>query len=780
MQDRLRPEASGATLVDPRVPPPRPNTIKQRVARMFSRKREPAFNPGNMEILETIGEGSFATVVHARDRQTKIEYAIKMVNMTDFKSPEALAQLEQESTIMNMVAGSPFIVRLFHTWDVQETRCFALEHVSGGDLFDLLKKERRFESARAAKYVLQLGQAISFIHARGIIFRDLKLENILHDNTTDCIRLIDFGLAKIVPKGQRTSTICGTVQYMAPEVLRHEAYDFRVDWWALGVIAFVFFAGRYPFNKGHGQINNDRSEEDRMVMYNRIVDGIVEFPDDIPAVAADVIRELLQPDPNVRLQSYESLDSQEWFIREGISAIAAQSKSLLLARNSPSPPVLNGSRASRESTSSNVDMELKCENFAQNFIQNYLPGDEAHTGTHTSQSNHSDIVANITPALETVAEDGEASSKANDQSSHNRKDSYDSFFRLLERFQSDRLDNQRSAGPRAYAAILSMRVGLAPLPALPLDEPMEAVAVVGTIGRISPIVELPASELTGSVKAEAETQPGALSHARRQSNKDSSYESLKIDILSELDDVLRDPTAPNTNNSSSIAQHQDSTSATVATPSQQPAESKHIAAYIPAKGVAAIHVEASQSSPTSSHPGIINAKPTIETSRQSPAPLAVTGLSTPLRDARVSSFSRNTPLHTSTISNDTTAEPSRVVAEMQLEAFELEMRNRAHSLRTANFLKRTSYISATANTSTAPLPNAVKPYSAHGSGHFSHHVRMGSDGAGRGTSPEVSSHASSRSSSRKRNSSLVPRVPSDNLSRSPHPETARVIHKTVV
>jgi hypothetical protein len=57
-----------------------------------------------------------------------------------------------------MVAGSPFIVRLFHTWDVQETRCFALEHVSGGDLFDLLKKERRFESARAAKYVLQLGQ----------------------------------------------------------------------------------------------------------------------------------------------------------------------------------------------------------------------------------------------------------------------------------------------------------------------------------------------------------------------------------------------------------------------------------------------------------------------------------------------------------------------------------------------------------------------------------------------------------------------------------------------
>jgi serine/threonine protein kinase len=75
-------------------------------------------------------------------------------------------------------------------------------------------------------------------------------------------------------------------------VLRHEAYDFRVDWWALGVIAFVFFAGRYPFNKGHGQINNDRSEEDRMVMYNRIVDGIVEFPDDIPAVAADVIREV--------------------------------------------------------------------------------------------------------------------------------------------------------------------------------------------------------------------------------------------------------------------------------------------------------------------------------------------------------------------------------------------------------------------------------------------------------------------------------------------------------
>ena len=75
-------------------------------------------------------------------------------------------------------------------------------------------------------------------------------------------------------------------------MLQHEEYDARVDWWALGVITYVFFAGRYPFGKGHGQINNDRSENDRLIMYNRIVDGLIEFPEDMPAVAVDVVREV--------------------------------------------------------------------------------------------------------------------------------------------------------------------------------------------------------------------------------------------------------------------------------------------------------------------------------------------------------------------------------------------------------------------------------------------------------------------------------------------------------
>lgn len=71
-----------------------------------------------------------------------------------------------------------------------------------------------------------------------------------------------------------------------------ERYDYRIDYWSLGVIAFVFFAGRYPFNKGHGQIHNDRSEGDRMVMYKRIIDGLIEYPPEIPAEAVDVIRQV--------------------------------------------------------------------------------------------------------------------------------------------------------------------------------------------------------------------------------------------------------------------------------------------------------------------------------------------------------------------------------------------------------------------------------------------------------------------------------------------------------
>ncbi len=79
---------------------------------------------------------------------------------------------------------------------------------------------------------------------------------------------------------------------VAPEIILNQAYDARVDWWSLGVIAYVFMCGKYPFNKGHGVIQNDRSEQDRMIMYNRILDGHIEFSDDIPAVAADVVSEV--------------------------------------------------------------------------------------------------------------------------------------------------------------------------------------------------------------------------------------------------------------------------------------------------------------------------------------------------------------------------------------------------------------------------------------------------------------------------------------------------------
>lgn len=106
------------------------------------------------------------------------------------------------------------MVKLFSHWQNSRNLFFLMEYVKGGDLFDAVKKSKRFSAKRTGRYVLQIAQAMDFIHHHGIIYRDLKLENILLNELNDTIQLTDFGLAKDLQGKDTTRTICGTVQYM--------------------------------------------------------------------------------------------------------------------------------------------------------------------------------------------------------------------------------------------------------------------------------------------------------------------------------------------------------------------------------------------------------------------------------------------------------------------------------------------------------------------------------------------------------------------------------------
>jgi serine/threonine protein kinase len=127
----------------------------------------------------------------------------------------------------------PFIIRLFYAFQNEKRVYMVMEYCSGGDLFTHLRRERSFTELRAKFYAAELLIGLHYLHQRSIIYRDLKPENILL-NSDGHLKISDFGLSKTsMTKGERTYTCCGTPEYVAPEVLKNEGHDFKVDYWSL-------------------------------------------------------------------------------------------------------------------------------------------------------------------------------------------------------------------------------------------------------------------------------------------------------------------------------------------------------------------------------------------------------------------------------------------------------------------------------------------------------------------------------------------------------------------
>ena len=140
----------------------------------------------------------------------------------------------------------PFIIDLSFYFMTDVKLYLGMPFVEGGSLFRHMMMKQRFGEELAKLYILQIAMAISYLHKEGIIYRDLKPENIMIERS-GYLKLIDFGIAKIVEGGQRSKTFCGTMQYMAPEILMQNQYDFAVDWWALGILTYEMLFGFTPF-----------------------------------------------------------------------------------------------------------------------------------------------------------------------------------------------------------------------------------------------------------------------------------------------------------------------------------------------------------------------------------------------------------------------------------------------------------------------------------------------------------------------------------------------------
>lgn len=237
-------------------------------------------------ILRTLGTGSFGRVQLVQHRSTLKFYAMKKLRKSDIVR---LAQVEHTNTERALLAqvDHRFLVRMVCTFQDERHLYICLDYVSGGELFTLLRKVRTMPSFVATFYAAQVVLALEYLHARNIIYRDLKPENILLDMDGN-IRITDFGFAKVVPS--LTYTLCGTPDYLAPEILRNNGYNRAVDWYALGVLIYEMLVGMPPFYN-----------ENQAKLYENIVNQKARFPPAFDLVARDLIESLLQKDPSRRL-----------------------------------------------------------------------------------------------------------------------------------------------------------------------------------------------------------------------------------------------------------------------------------------------------------------------------------------------------------------------------------------------------------------------------------------------------------------------------------------------
>lgn len=163
-----------------------------------------------------------------------------------------------------------------------------MECIAGGELFTHLRRARRFTDDQSKFYAAQIASVFKYIHSKNIIHRDLKPENILISRDGYC-KLTDFGFAKILPLGDRTYTLCGTPEYIAPEVLLNKGHGRAVDWWTLGILIFEMIAGQPPF-----------CDEEPMGIYQKILAGKVEYPKFMEKYPKDLIKNLLVADLSKR------------------------------------------------------------------------------------------------------------------------------------------------------------------------------------------------------------------------------------------------------------------------------------------------------------------------------------------------------------------------------------------------------------------------------------------------------------------------------------------------
>ncbi|KAF3852303.1 hypothetical protein F7725_005658 [Dissostichus mawsoni] len=287
-------------VIEPFSPPDLTPECPVRTPSVGSKQRKGPLSLQDFRLIAVLGRGHFGKVLLSEYKKTGTMYAIKALKKGDIVARDEVESLMCEKRIFEVVNLShhPFLVNLFACFQTPEHVCFVMEYTAGGDLMMHIHTDV-FTEPRAVFYSACVVLGLQFLHDHKIVYRDLKLDNLLLD-TDGYVKIADFGLCKEgMGFGDRTSTFCGTPEFLAPEVLTDTSYTRAVDWWGLGVLIYEMLVGESPFP-------GDDEEE----VFDSIVNDEVRYPRFLSTEAIGIMRRLLRRNPERRLGSGEK-DAEE-------------------------------------------------------------------------------------------------------------------------------------------------------------------------------------------------------------------------------------------------------------------------------------------------------------------------------------------------------------------------------------------------------------------------------------------------------------------------------------
>ncbi|MEE6460183.1 hypothetical protein FKM82_000878 [Ascaphus truei] len=270
----------------------------------------------NLEIITTLGVGGFGRVELVKVKNENLAFAMKCIKKKHIVENRQQEHIHSEKNILKE-ACSPFIVKLYRTFKDNKYVYMLLEACLGGELWSILRDRGSFDEPTAKFCIGCVTEAFEYLHQIGVMYRDLKPENLLLDSE-GYVKLVDFGFAKKILSGQKTWTFCGTPEYVAPEVILNRGHSFSVDFWSLGILLYELLTGNPPF-----------TGPDQMMIYNLILKGIekMDFHKKITRRSEDLISRLCRQNPTERLGNMKNgiadIKKHRWFNGfnwEGLSA----------------------------------------------------------------------------------------------------------------------------------------------------------------------------------------------------------------------------------------------------------------------------------------------------------------------------------------------------------------------------------------------------------------------------------------------------------------------------